>query len=202
MTRMTASEAFVETLVAQGVTHVFGIVGSAYMDALDIFPAAGIRFISVAHEQGAGHMADGFSRASGRHGVCIAQNGPGITNFVTVDRGRLLGAQPGGGDHARDRLEHAGPGRLPGDRAAAVLREDHQVPGPLPAAGAHGRAAVALLRLRHARARPGPVQHPARPVLRRGRLRHPGARSASSAAPAGRTAWLRRPSCWPAPSSR
>src|SRR5262245_12328563 len=84
MTRMTASEAFVETLVAQGVTDVFGIVGSAYMDALDIFPAAGIRFVSVQHEQGAGHMADGYSRASGRHGVCIAQNGPGITNFVTA----------------------------------------------------------------------------------------------------------------------
>jgi sulfoacetaldehyde acetyltransferase len=84
MTRMTPSEAFVETLVAQGVTDVFGIVGSAYMDALDIFPAAGIRFISVAHEQGAGHMADGYSRASGRAGVCIAQNGPGITNFVTA----------------------------------------------------------------------------------------------------------------------
>ena len=83
MTHMTASEAFVETLVAQGVTDVFGIVGSAYMDALDIFPAAGIRFISVQHEQGAGHMADGYSRASGRHGVCIAQNGPGVTNFVT-----------------------------------------------------------------------------------------------------------------------
>jgi sulfoacetaldehyde acetyltransferase len=83
MTRMTASEAFVETLVAQGVTDVFGIVGSAYMDALDLFPSAGIRFISVQHEQGAAHMADGYSRASGRHGVCIAQNGPGITNFVT-----------------------------------------------------------------------------------------------------------------------
>jgi sulfoacetaldehyde acetyltransferase len=81
---MSASEAFVETLAAQGVTHVFGIVGSAYMDALDLFPAAGIKFISVAHEQGAGHMADGYSRASGRHGVCIAQNGPGITNFVTA----------------------------------------------------------------------------------------------------------------------
>ncbi|MCG8355504.1 MAG: sulfoacetaldehyde acetyltransferase [Kiloniellales bacterium] len=83
MTRMTPSEAFVETLVAHGVTHVFGIVGSAYMDALDIFEPAGIRFISVAHEQGAGHMADGYSRVSGRQGVCIAQNGPGITNFVT-----------------------------------------------------------------------------------------------------------------------
>jgi sulfoacetaldehyde acetyltransferase len=82
--RMTPSEALVETLAANGVTDVFGIVGSAYMDALDIFPAAGIRFIPVAHEQGAAHMADGYSRASGRHGVCIAQNGPGITNFVTA----------------------------------------------------------------------------------------------------------------------
>jgi sulfoacetaldehyde acetyltransferase len=84
MARMTASEAFVETLVAQGVKDVFGIVGSAYMDALDLFPTAGIRFIPTVHEQGAGHMADGYSRASGRHGVCIAQNGPGITNFVTA----------------------------------------------------------------------------------------------------------------------
>ena len=81
--KMTPSEAFVETLVAQGVKDVFGIVGSAYMDALDLFPLAGIRFISVAHEQGDGHMADGYARVSGRHGVCIAQNGPGITNFVT-----------------------------------------------------------------------------------------------------------------------
>ena len=82
--RMTPSEALVETMAANGVTEVFGIVGSAYMDALDIFPAAGIRFIPVAHEQGAAHMADGYARASGRHGVCIAQNGPGITNFVTA----------------------------------------------------------------------------------------------------------------------
>jgi sulfoacetaldehyde acetyltransferase len=82
--KMTPSEAFVETLVAHGVKDVFGIVGSAYMDALDLFPLAGIRFISVAHEQGAGHMADGYARVSGRHGVCIAQNGPGITNFVTA----------------------------------------------------------------------------------------------------------------------
>src|ERR1700757_2651347 len=80
---MGPSEALVETLAANGVTHVFGIVGSAFMDALDIFPAAGIRFVPVAHEQGAVHMADGYARASGRHGVCIAQNGPGVTNFVT-----------------------------------------------------------------------------------------------------------------------
>ena len=82
-TRMTPSEAFVETLRANGVTDVFGIVGSALMDALDLFPAAGIRYIPTVHEQGAGHMADGYARVSGRHGVCMAQNGPGITNFVT-----------------------------------------------------------------------------------------------------------------------
>lgn len=84
MTRMTPSEALVETLVANGVSHVFGVVGSAYMDALDIFEPAGIRFVPVAHEQGAAHMADGYSRVTGRHGVCIAQNGPGVTNFVTA----------------------------------------------------------------------------------------------------------------------
>jgi sulfoacetaldehyde acetyltransferase len=81
---MTPSEALVEALVAQGVRDVFGIVGSAYMDALDLFPAAGIRFIPTVHEQGAAHMADGYARVSGRHGVCIAQNGPGVTNFVTA----------------------------------------------------------------------------------------------------------------------
>jgi len=82
--KMTASEAFVETLASRGVNNVFGIVGSAYMDALDIFPAADIRFIPTVHEQGAAHMADGYARVSGKHGVCIAQNGPGITNFVTA----------------------------------------------------------------------------------------------------------------------
>src|SRR5215831_15928431 len=83
MPKMTPSEALVETLVAHGVKNVFGIVGSAYMDALDLFDTAGIRFIPTVHEQGAGHMADGYARSSGRQGVCIAQNGPGVTNFVT-----------------------------------------------------------------------------------------------------------------------
>ncbi|MFI4902447.1 MAG: sulfoacetaldehyde acetyltransferase [Burkholderiales bacterium] len=91
---MTPSEAFVETLVAHGVKDVFGIVGSAYMDALDLFPLAGIRFISVAHEQGGGHMADGYARVSGRQGVCIAQNGPGITNFVTSTAAAFWGHSP------------------------------------------------------------------------------------------------------------
>lgn len=82
-TLMTNSEAFVETLRSNGVKDMFGIVGSAFMDALDLFPRAGIRFISVQHEQNAAHMADGYYRASGRTGSCIAQNGPGISNFVT-----------------------------------------------------------------------------------------------------------------------
>lgn len=104
MTRMTSSEALVETLVAQGVTDVFGIVGSAYMDALDIFPAAGIRFIPTVHEQGSAHMADGYSRVSGRHGVCIGQNGPRHHQFRHRDRGRLLDALARRGDHTRNRL--------------------------------------------------------------------------------------------------
>lgn len=83
MPRMTPSEAFVETMAVHGVTDIFGIMGSAFMDAMDIFEPAGIRFISVVHEQGAAHMADGFSRVSGRQGVCTGQNGPGISNCVT-----------------------------------------------------------------------------------------------------------------------
>ena len=84
MTRMTPSEAFVETLVAHGVTTSFGIMGSAFMDAMDIFAPAGIRLVPVVHEQGAAHMADGYARVSGRQGVVIGQNGPGISNCVTA----------------------------------------------------------------------------------------------------------------------
>jgi sulfoacetaldehyde acetyltransferase len=82
--KMTPSEAFVETLVANDVDTIFGIMGSAFMDAMDIFAPAGIRLIPVVHEQGAAHMADGYARVSGRHGVVIGQNGPGISNCVTA----------------------------------------------------------------------------------------------------------------------
>ncbi len=84
MPKMTPSEAMAEVLVEEGVTHVSGIVGSAYMDLLDLFPAAGIDFISVRHEQTAGHMEDAYGRLTGKVGVCIGQNGPGITNYVTA----------------------------------------------------------------------------------------------------------------------
>lgn len=79
----TASEAFVDVLRLEQADTVFGIVGSAFMDALDLFPAAGLRFVSVRHEQNAALMAEGFARASGRVGVCVGQNGPGVTNLVT-----------------------------------------------------------------------------------------------------------------------
>lgn len=82
--KMTPSEALVETMVAEGVKHVFGIVGSAYMDALDLFPDAGIRFIPVAHEQAATHAADGLARVTGKPQCCIGQNGPGAANFVSA----------------------------------------------------------------------------------------------------------------------
>ncbi|MDE5879048.1 MAG: hypothetical protein K2G99_03335, partial [Desulfovibrio sp.] len=81
MPKMTPSEAMAEVLVEEGVTHVSGILGSAYMDLLDLFPAAGIDFISVRHEQTAGHMEDAYARMKGKAGVVIGQNGPGITNY-------------------------------------------------------------------------------------------------------------------------
>ncbi len=84
MKKMTSSEAFVETMAVNDVKDIFGIMGSAFMDAMDIFEPAGIRLIPVVHEQGAAHMADGYARVSGRHGVCIGQNGPGISNCVTA----------------------------------------------------------------------------------------------------------------------
>lgn len=81
--RITGSEALVEALRLEGVEVMFGMVGSAFMDPLDLFPKAGIRFIQVRHEQSAALMAEGYARATSRPGVCIGQNGPGITNLVT-----------------------------------------------------------------------------------------------------------------------
>ena len=83
MTTMSPAEAFVETLVAQGVGQVFGMLGTGFLPAMDLFDLAGIRFVTVVHEQTAAHMADGYARSSGKHGVVAVQNGPGVTNLVT-----------------------------------------------------------------------------------------------------------------------
>ena len=81
--KMTTEEAFVKTLQMHGIEHAFGIIGSAMMPISDLFPAAGIAFWDCAHECNAGMMADGYARATGKMAMMVAQNGPGITNFVT-----------------------------------------------------------------------------------------------------------------------
>ncbi len=81
--RMTTEEAFVKVLQMHGIEHAFGIIGSAMMPISDLFPAAGIKFWDCAHECNAGMSADGYTRATGKMSMAIAQNGPGITNFVT-----------------------------------------------------------------------------------------------------------------------
>ncbi len=82
--KMTTEEAFVKVLQMHGIEHAFGIIGSAFMPISDLFPKAGITFWDVAHECNGGIMADGYTRATGKMAMCIAQNGPGITNFVTA----------------------------------------------------------------------------------------------------------------------
>ena len=81
--KMTTEEAFVKVLQMHGIDNAFGIIGSAFMPISDLFPKAGITFWDCAHEYTAGMMADGFTRASGKMSLAIAQNGPGIANLVT-----------------------------------------------------------------------------------------------------------------------
>ena len=82
--KMTTEEAFVKVLQRHGIDQAFGIIGSAMMPISDLFPKAGIQFWDCAHEGSAGMMADGYTRATGKVSMMIAQNGPGITNFVTA----------------------------------------------------------------------------------------------------------------------
>ena len=119
MTHMSASEAMVETLRVEGVTEIFGIVGSAFMDALDLFPAAGIRFIPVRHEQSAAHMADGYARVTGNVSVCTGQNGPGITNMVTA----IAAAW-----HAHSPVMVITPSAMTSDRGKDGFQEADQLP--------------------------------------------------------------------------
>jgi sulfoacetaldehyde acetyltransferase len=83
MEKMTTEEAFVKVLQMHGIEHAFGIIGSAFMPISDIFPDAGITFWDVAHETNGGLIADGYTRATGKMSMVVAQNGPGITGLVT-----------------------------------------------------------------------------------------------------------------------
>ena len=82
--KMTTEEAFIKVLQMHGIRHAFGIIGSAMMPVSDLFPAAGIAFWDCAHESNAGIMCDGYTRATGELAMAIAQNGPGVTGFVTA----------------------------------------------------------------------------------------------------------------------
>lgn len=81
--KMTTEEAFVKVLQMHGIQHAFGIIGSAMMPVSDLFPKAGITFWDCAHETNAALICDGYSRVTGKMAVAIAQNGPGVTGFVT-----------------------------------------------------------------------------------------------------------------------
>ncbi len=83
MAKMTTEEAFIKVLQMHGIEHAFGIIGSAFMPISDLFPKAGITFWDVAHETNGGLIADGYTRATGKMSMVIAQNGPGITGLVT-----------------------------------------------------------------------------------------------------------------------
>ena len=85
MTRMLGSDAILRSLEAEGVEVMFGIPGGAILPTYDaIARGTTVRHVLARHEQGAGHMAEGYARASGKVGVAIATSGPGATNLVTA----------------------------------------------------------------------------------------------------------------------
>ena len=81
--KMTGAQAVLESLKREGVDVVFGLPGGVLLPLYDAIYQSDIRHILVRHEQGAAHMADGYARATGKVGVCIATSGPGATNLVT-----------------------------------------------------------------------------------------------------------------------
>ncbi|MGC2637527.1 MAG: biosynthetic-type acetolactate synthase large subunit [Acidobacteriaceae bacterium] len=93
-TRLTGSEILWATLEGEGVTTIFGYPGGAILPAYDALRKFPIRHVLVRHEQGAAHMADGYARASGRVGVCVATSGPGATNLVTGIATAMLDSVP------------------------------------------------------------------------------------------------------------
>ncbi len=160
--KMTTEEAFVKVLQMHGIEHAFGIIGSAFMPISDLFPKAGITFWDVAHEGNGGLICDGYTRSTGKIAMAIAQNGPGITNFVTADQDRLLEPHADAAGDAAGGEQDDRSGRLPGSGAD----------GAVPRHGLlSGRGARSLARCRGAQSRhhqgqapvgAGADQHPAR----------------------------------------
>ena len=95
MTEMSAGRAVVELLKAEGVRHVFGIVGSTFLDVLDVlYDDRSVEYINVRHEQGGAFMADGLARVTGQLAVCLVTSGPGATNLVTGIAGAYVAHSP------------------------------------------------------------------------------------------------------------
>jgi acetolactate synthase-1/2/3 large subunit/sulfoacetaldehyde acetyltransferase len=95
MTEMSAGRAVVELLKAEGVRHVFGIVGSTFLDVLDVLhDDRSVEYVNVRHEQAGAFMADGLARVTGQPAVCLVTSGPGATNLVTGIAGAHVGHSP------------------------------------------------------------------------------------------------------------
>jgi acetolactate synthase-1/2/3 large subunit len=80
----TGARVVIESLLEHGVEYIFGLPGAAVLTLFDQLYDAPLKTILVRHEQGAGHMADGYARATGKVGVCLTTSGPGATNLVTA----------------------------------------------------------------------------------------------------------------------
>jgi acetolactate synthase-1/2/3 large subunit len=94
MAKMSGAKALIEALKREKVENIFGIIGGALLPIHDVLSDSGIRHILARHEQGAAHAADGYARASGRAGVCMATSGPGATNLVTGIANAYLDSSP------------------------------------------------------------------------------------------------------------
>ena len=129
---MTGGDAILRSLEAEGVDVMFGIPGGAIMPTYDAMArGTTVRHVLARHEQGAGHMAQGYARASGRVGVAIATSGPGATNLVTPIADAWMDSTPLVCITGQVRVEPDRHGCLPGvrhhrdhdaDRQALVAR--------------------------------------------------------------------------------
>ena len=126
--QLTGSQIVIECLKEQGVDTVFGYPGGAILNVYDELykHKDEIKHILTSHEQGAAHAADGYARATGKVGVCLATSGPGATNLVTGDCNRIHGFHSGGCNYLQCRSSTSGKRQFPGDRYSRCYDADHK----------------------------------------------------------------------------